>query len=253
MMYDHVKAALKAAIPAALLTPLLNHHRELRRALLTGDWEKCLVRGGKFAEVVMKIIHYLRTKNLVKSISVQKEIQEAEKDTSVSNEIRMMIPRHVRALYDHRSNRGGAHSSFDPNDMDSRMVVAAADWILGEFIRVCGGLRPSEAATLVQALISKRVPVIESIDGDLFPLMKKASARAEIGVILYSRYPERTERKQLLPWVSHSPANVRVSLNNMKKSKEVHENSSGLVLSSLGVRAVEDSIRSYLEKVQDDS
>lgn len=239
-MYDQVNSALKAAIPGALLTPMLDHHRELKRAFLTGDWEKCLVRGGKFAEVVMKIVHYLRTNNLVKSISVQKEIQEAEKDTSVSNEIRMMIPRHVRALYDQRSNRGGTHSSFDPNEMDSRVAASIADWIMAELLRLFGKASPDQAMSLVERLTRRQVPYVEEIDGDVVPLRPSVTARQDVGLVLYKRYPTRVTQPELRKWLSGSSSNaIAVAITRMKKTREVHVNQDGIVLTSRGLAAVE--------------
>lgn len=242
-MYQQVKSALKAAIPAALLTPLLDHHRELNRALLTGDWEKCLVRGGKFGETVMKIVHYIRTKKVVKGISVQTEIQDAEKDTSVSSEIRMTIPRHVRALYDLRSNRGGTHSSFDPNEMDSRVATSISDWLVAELLRLFGKASPDEAITLVEGLTRRQVPYVEEIDGDVIPLRPSVTARQDVGLVLYKRYPTRVTQPELRNWLSGTSSNaIAVAITRMKKTREVHVNQDGIVLTSRGLAAVEKEI-----------
>ncbi len=60
-MQDEIRSALTPPLPAALVGRLLEHHGEMRTALLAGDWEKVLLRGGKFAEAVMKLIHQQRT------------------------------------------------------------------------------------------------------------------------------------------------------------------------------------------------
>ena len=242
-MYDEVKSALKASIPAALLTPLLDHHRELNRALLTGDWEKCLVRGGKFAETVMKIVHYIRTNNVIKGISVQKEIQDAEKDTAVSTEIRMTIPRQVRALYDLRSNRGGTHTSFDPNEMDSRVAASIADWIMAELLRLFGRASPDEAISLVERLTRRQVAYVEEIDGDVVPLRPSLTARQDVGLVLYKRYPTRVTQPELRKWLSGTSSNsIAVAITRMKQTREVHVNQDGIVLTSRGLAAVEKEI-----------
>lgn len=242
-MYRHVKSALAATIPDPLLTSLLDHHGELKTALVTHDWEKCLVRSGKFAETVMKVIHYLRTGNIVKSISVQREIQDAERDTTASDEIRMTIPHHVRALYDHRSNRGGTHSSFDPNEMDSRAAVSMADWIIAELLRLYGQASPAEALAVVEALTRRRVPYVEEIDGELIPLKPDATVRQDIGLVLYKRYPSRVTQADLRRWISSAKANaIAVAVSRMKKAREVHVNGDGVVLTSRGLAAVEVEI-----------
>lgn len=242
-MYEQVKSALAPTIPDPLLTQLLDHHRQLKRALLTRDWEKCLLRSGKLAETVMKIIHYLRTNKVVRSVSVQQAIQDAEKDTRVSGEIRMIIPRHVRALYDHRSNRGGTHSSFDPNEMDCRVAVSIADWIVAELLRLFGKASPDQALALVEGLTRRQVPYVEEVDGDLVPLRPSATVRQDLGLVLYKRYPDRVAQADLRKWLTGAKPNaIAVTVHRMKKDREIHVNAEGIVLTSRGVAAVEADI-----------
>ena len=242
-MYREVKSALAAAIPDPVLTQLLDHHRELKRALLTRDWEKCLLRSGKMAETLMKFIHYLRTQKVVKSVSVDKEIQQAENDASLPREIRATVTRHVRVLYEHRSNRGGTHTSFDPNEMDSRVAASVSDWTLAELLRLYGQLSPDDALSLVQALTRRQVPYVEDIDGDLVPLRPAATIRQDIGLVLYKRYPGRVTQADLRKWLTGSKANaIAVAIHRMKKGREVHVNGEGIVLTSRGLAAVEADI-----------
>ena len=93
------------------------------------------MRGGKFGEAIMKATHFLQTGKVVQRISVDSEINEVAKRTDLPDSIRLLIPRAVRVLYDHRSHRGGAHSyPFDPNLMDCTLVSSIADWVLSELI-----------------------------------------------------------------------------------------------------------------------
>jgi hypothetical protein len=242
-MYEEVKSALKAAIPAPLLAQLLDHHRELKRALLTRDWEKCLVRSGKLAETVMKLIHFLRTGKIVKAISVDKEIQEAEKDATIPREVRITIPRHVRVLYEHRSNRGGTHTSFDPNEMDSGTAASVADWVIAELLRLYGQVSPDEAMHLVEGLIRRQVPYVEEIDGDLVPLAPATTVRQDVGLVLYKRHPTRVAQADLRKWLAGATPNaIAVTIHRMKKDREIHANQDGIVLTSRGLAAVEADI-----------
>jgi hypothetical protein len=244
MTYDRVRSLLEKTIPPVLVHHLLTHHHDLKVAFLTGDSERCLLKGGKVAEVVMKIVRFFRDGSQAKSISVDSEIKLAENAGNLLPELRTLVPRHARVLYDHRSKRGGGHTSFDPNDMDSHLVVAVADWVLGELLRLYGGMQPDEASGLVRALVGRQVPLVEEIDGDFVALLARASAREEIELVLWRRYPARTSVAELNRWLpTHSANSIRAALTRMKQAKDVHANEDGTVLTAKGLGSVEEKLR----------
>ncbi|MGD0765501.1 MAG: hypothetical protein ABR978_04275 [Dehalococcoidia bacterium] len=233
---EQVRSLLAASVPEKLLDELLEHYQASKAAFMARDWEKCLLRGGKLAEAVMKIIHFLRTGDVVSSIKLEAEIQEAEK-SSLPEEVRLLIPRHVRPLYDHRSKRGGGHGSFDPNPLDATMVVALGDWLVGELIRLYGKTSPEAALRLVGSLTARLVPLVEEIDGDLLVHKRDASCRQELQLMLYVRHPERTPRAQLYGWLkNHKRNNIDVTLTRMARANEIHTNADGIVLTAAGIQ-----------------
>lgn len=243
IVLEEVKSALSARIPPDIVGAILQYHTSIKNCLRLEDWERCLLHGGKFAEEVMKVLHYVRTKRLVDSISIDSEAKELEKCTQLPDPVRILIPRALRVVYDHRNKRGGAHASFDPNAMDSALVASLCDWILGELVRVYCTQNPEMALKFVTAVTTKSVPLVEHIDGDFIVLKEKTSAREEIGWILYERYPERTTTEQLKNWMpDHSANNISVTLRNMRKKKLVHYNSAGFVLTTLGIKTTEDEL-----------
>lgn len=243
-MLDQIRTKLVTHIHIRIVEEILDHYQVLKAASQVQDWEKCILRGGKFAEAVMKAIHFVRTGEAVARISVETETNDVAQRKELPAEIRLFIPRAVRVLYDHRSQRGGAHSvSFDPNPMDAALVCSVGDWILGEFVRLYWTDDPQRAMGIVNALISKGVPFVERIDEDYIVLRPGTSARQEMSFILYSCYPQRTTLAQLIKWMPYqSPENIRTSLNNMQKAKEVHRNKDGVLLTQLGIRVVEQKM-----------
>lgn len=242
-MLEYIKADLTAHIDSSIVNEILEHHNALKTAFRLQDWEKCLVRGGKFAEAVIKALHFIRTGIFKKQILVDSEIKELNMLSDLPEWIRLLIPRAVRVLYDHRSRRGGAHGSFEPNAMDCCMVVPIADWILGELVRIYCITDTDLATKFVIGITSKSVPVVERIGEDYVVLKRGLSARQEIGYILYSRYPERTTRTQLGKWITnHSSTNITNTLSNMRKTKLVHYNNEGAILTVAGLRSFEDEI-----------
>lgn len=239
-MLDYIKAELETRIPSTIVEKILSHHNALKTAFRLQDWEKCLVRGGKLSETIMRAIHFMRTEKDIKQISVDTEINEIGKRNDFPESIRLLIPRAVRVLYDHRNRRGGAHSSFDPNAMDCAMIVSIADWVIGELVRVYCTSDPKKAMKFVIGVTARTIPVVEKIGEDYVVLQKEISARLEISWILYSRYPERTTSEQLEKWIpDHSEDNISTTLRNMRKSKLVHFDSVGYVLTTAGLLDVE--------------
>ncbi|MBI4596410.1 MAG: hypothetical protein HY730_08555 [Candidatus Tectomicrobia bacterium] len=239
-MLNEIKAELTRHIDAKIVDEILVHHNALKIAVRMQDWEKCLLRGGKFGEAVMRAIHFIRTGQVTQQVHVESEISEVGKRSDLPESIRLLIPRAVRLLYDLRSKRGGAHGSFDPNAMDCAVVVAIADWTIGELVRVYCTADPERAMKFVAGITAKSIPIVERIEEDYVVLSKGASARQEIGFLLYSRYPERTTTAQLRKWTpNHSAANLSSSLANMRKAKLVHCNSDGALLTTAGIRAIE--------------
>lgn len=243
-MLDEIRTKLIPHIDIRIVEEMLDHYQVLKTASQVQDWEKCILRGGKFTEAVMKAIRFVRTGEAVDRISIEPETNAVAQRTDLPAEIRLFITRAVRVLYDHRSQRGGAHSfSFDPNPMDAALVSSVADWILGEFVRLYWTDDPQQAMQIVTELISKGVPFIERIDEDYIVLRPGTSARHEISFILYSRHPQRTTPSQLIKWMPYqSPENIRTSLNNMQKAKEVHRNKDGVLLTQLGIQVVGQKI-----------
>ena len=250
-MLDNIRNQLAKYIDNVIVGEILEHYRALKAAYQLQDWEKCLIRGGKFSESVMKAIHFLRSGEVMRRISIESEINSTLKETSLPDSVRLLIPRAIRVLYDHRSQRGGAHAyPFNPNGMDAILVSSTADWILGEIVRLYYTPDPDGALTIVKALTSKSVPFVEYIDGDYVVLRQNAPAREEIGFILYSRYPNRTTTPQLKRWIAdHSPRSIAISLQRMEKAKLIHRNNEGFILTTLGIHKVEEEIQPTLEVV----
>jgi hypothetical protein len=242
-MLDAIKAELAQHIDSKIIDNIFEHHIATKKAFYLHDFEKCLVRAGKLGETVMKATHFIRTNKLIQQVQVETEINELYKRGDLPESIRLLIPRTIRILYDHRSKRGGAHGSFDPNVMDCAMIVPVADWILGELIRLYCTAAPDRAMKFVIGITAKSIPYVERIGEDYVVLLKGASARQEIAYIFYTRYPTRTTTSELIKWIpNHSPANIRLSLANMRKAKSVHSDSNGHLLTATGIEAVEQEM-----------
>jgi hypothetical protein len=242
---DELRMALSTQFPPGKVNEIFIHYDTLTRSAQLGDYEKCLVNGGKFVEAVLKCLHYRRTQTETDSLKAEEEVKALENATSLDISERMTIPRTLRLIYEHRNKRGGAHNtSFDPNEMDSVFVVAAAKWVMEELTRLYLMSNSQAASTLVANLLVKEIPLVEEIDDDFVILRPGLSARIQLEILLYKIYPARRPIKDLIAWIkqNHSEHNVRVTLGQMKIKALVHENADGWMLTAQGVHEAETEL-----------
>lgn len=246
---NEVVAVLTGWFGAAGATEVLKHFTALKNALQVGDFEKTLLRCGKFVEAVLRGFSYARTGASPKNIHVGKRLTALENDQSLDGEARSLIISHLRTLNAFRNKRGGGHSSFDPMRFDAQGAAGAATWTLVELLRLAGDGDEHHAERLATAVAATSIPFIEVIDGTPLVLIPGASARTEILLTLYSRYPETVARRDLGDWLKPiASSNVTNSLNRLQRDKLVFSGTNGLTLTRLGVRAAEDAIASQVRE-----
>jgi len=243
-LLDKLRAALSTKFPASKVDEVLDHYNILKRAARLDQYETCLVNGGKFVEAVLKCLHYLQTGREVNSVKVDEIVRQLENVAGLNDFERLTIPRILRAIYECRNKRGGAHnSSFDPTKMDCAFVVAASNWVMEELARLYLTNDPLAAQTLVENLLVKELPMVEEIDGDYVILESDLPARIQLELMLYHHYPQRCTVKDLIRWIhNHSANNVRTTLRNMKRKNLLHENEFGWKFTEAGVREAEAEI-----------
>lgn len=212
---------------------MLKHFSGATAFYAKGDWEHCIGKTGKFVEVVLKCIHYSTTGHYITTIKVGTEIDRLENlpKKSFDPTIRILIPRACRIIYAIASDRGGRHdrSDFDPNPMDASVGVSNMNWILGELIRYFypGKLQPREAQKIVESLVERKMPLVETVDDITYFHKKGIKPREILLLMLALAHPKRLERKQLVAnVVAHrfSKENARTTLNHLRRSLLIHEN-----------------------------
>ena len=246
-LFVELRTALSKIFPPAKVDEVFAYYESLRKDFRLDHYDNCLVNGGKFAEAVLKCLRYLRLGDVVDSLNAGEEIGElgrASSTTSLGDSQRLLIPRVLRIVYDHRNKRGGAHNtSFDPTKMDCTLVLALSSWVLEELSRLYLTNDPVAAQVLVSNLLTKELIFVEEIDGDYLVSHPKLPARIQIELLLYKHYPKRCLTKDLARWIhTHSEDNVRVSLRNMKEKNLIHENQDGWILAEGGIKEAEEEI-----------
>ena len=230
---------------------LVKYFTALTQNLEQGKWEDSLVNAGKFVEVSIKIILIHVGQNLPaneKDFKVGSSIDKIRQLGAVnlkSYGLRLQIPRACSFIYDITSNRGGRHHSneFDPNEMDASTVSTLCSWILAELVRFCASnnLSVDEAHKLVISITERRYPVFEEIEDRIYvDGTKHRSARQCALLILYRKYPNRTDKYDLYDLVEkngYQRSNCRKAVDSIKQY--IDETYDGIVLRKRGLKEAE--------------
>lgn len=186
--------------------------------------EQCLVKAGKFVEATLKAlyVHVGRTLPPPRKFKVEIIINHlANEDPRFDDTVRLLIPKACRFVFDLASNRGGRHDphEIDPNQMDATAAVSACSWVLAELVRhsAKGRLAPSEAQNLVAAVVERKYPLVEDIDGRVYLEKGEKSAVDVALATLLRRHPARVSRDELKETICrHAPRQgaPRFTINN---------------------------------------
>lgn len=181
-----------AGIPEGLRGPLLEEYNKLARNFREGRWEPAELNGGKFCEIVHTILRgYADGKFPAKPSKPRNMLaacQELEKCTNISRSARIQIPRILIALYEIRNNRNVGHvgADVDPNHMDATLVLSMSKWALSELVRIFHGVTTDEAASLVEALTERELPLIWRFGEHVRVLGQNLTAKDRTLALLYS-------------------------------------------------------------------
>jgi hypothetical protein len=180
-----------AGISGALSAKLIEEYLDIKKHFAMNDWGPGQLKGGRFAEVMLRIYQHLLGEPVTPfgSDIVPREktrvMNTVEGTSTIDNHIRQKTIPLVRLLLDFRNNRDVAHlGGFDANSMDALFVMTSATWMVCELVRVYGDYEMREAQKIVDALSVKEYPVIMEREGELFITRHDLNAKQEVLVLL---------------------------------------------------------------------
>jgi hypothetical protein len=182
---------LISGIPSQIGTKLIEEYLEIKKRFAMNDWGPGQLKGGRFAEVVLRAYQHLLADAVTpfgtdivaaEKTRIMNRVQSAG---TVDEHVRQKTVPLVRLLLDFRNNRDAAHlGGFDANGMDTMFVMTCATWILCEFIRVYGGYAMPRAQEIVDSLSVKEYPVIIERNGEVFIARHDLDTKQEVLVFL---------------------------------------------------------------------
>lgn len=200
---------LTSRLPKELVRALLSCYREIKENFYLGKHEPSELNGGKFCEVVIRILeHEAYTKFTPLGVQIKNmgdKLRQFENATA-NDSVRFHIPRVVNGIYNVRNKRGVGHVGGDvsPNQADATLVATSCDWILAELVRIHYTIPLAEAQKIVDALVQRRLPIVFEIGGRKRVLNPKLKFNQKVLLVLASEHPAEVRDKTLFEWVEHS-------------------------------------------------
>lgn len=221
---------VSAGMPTTLAHEVLEAFVEAKRRFYLNDFMPNAVEGGRFSEAVLRVMQWASVGKFT-SLSDPKFKADVVINTlaalpagSQPESIRLHIPRAVRVIYDIRNKRNTAHLSdgIDPNLQDASIVVAILGWVLSELVRLYHSVSANEAQSMIDALVSREVPMIQVFDGKP-RLLQTVGASDHILILAYWAGEAGVGRKELTSWLPTAMrANVLRTLAQLHARHVLH-------------------------------
>ena len=192
--------------------PLIKAYIELKRRNSEAQYDAAGISAGKFCEVLIRLLQSEITGNYIPfGDSIGNMADECRKlitsaKSSAVESLRIIIPRALIFLYTIRNKRGIGHigGDVDANKIDLSAIVATADWIICELIRVYHGLSLEEAQDLVDGISIKSIPAIWEVAGKKRVLKAALTSQQQTLLLLYSDIEIAILSEDLCSWVEYT-------------------------------------------------
>jgi hypothetical protein len=215
-MLDAIRASLSAAYDARLVSDLLETYAAAKQNFYFGGNRLSGVEAGRFCEAVLRMLEFrafgafTHLGTQIDSDGVIRKLGQIPAALQPDS-IRLHIPRAVRLVYDIRNKRDVAHlaDGIDANVQDATLVAGVVDWIVAELVRLHHVVSGDEAQRVVNELVRRRAPVVETLDGEPMVLRADLKAGDHVIVLLYDRGENGATKEELQKW---SPPSMRANM-----------------------------------------
>lgn len=238
---------LKDKFGAKHVDAIVRHFQRLVEDYQKRRWEDSITNGGRFIEANLKALwaHAGEAVPTGKAFKAGNLVDQLASKTALGDSVRLTIPRACRFVYEIASNRGARHDAdeIEANEMDASAVLATCSWILAEMVRYSQkGLDLAQAKATVDAVMKRRYPFIEEIDGRVYVDIARSAREAAL-LILWHKYPNRVSEADLTDMVERHGYKQENAERAVERVSGVVDNDAGrLRLRNSGVREAEELI-----------
>jgi hypothetical protein len=214
------------------------------------------ISAGKFCESVLRLLQqeltgsYIPFGNHIRNFVEECRALEKLQKSSGLEALRIIIPRSLMFIYTIRGKRGIGHvgGDIDANIVDINTITTVSNWIICELIRIYHGLSLEEAQSIIETLISRRIPLIWEVMGKKRVLRNDLTYKQKTLLLAYTTPDEGILVEDLFSWSEYSNFYdyKKHVLKPLHKDKliEYDEDTGSIIISPLGIKEVENKILS---------
>lgn len=232
-----------------LAEKMLEEATALEEAFLQRKWKYSELDGGRFAEVSARIVYSADSANL----SLNKGVDDCLKYVD-NQQVQHYFPepqaaihlsKVIRSVYKLRSQRGAVHVSptYTANELDSRLIVESARWILAEILRIFAKADRDEVVAVMRDLARFPQPLVRAYEG--VPILQHVSFTTEQEVLAHLFFSrDGYTVAELVKIIPKDATGVRRAVNKLVSGsvRQVVSRSGRLVITDLGVARIEAKI-----------
>lgn len=232
-----LESLLGSRLPADLAKELVSDFLQIRHDVAS----RTLGRSspGKFVESVVQALQHLERGSFDKQPSVDDYLKNLEsRPIYLPDGLRICAGRIARAMYTLRNKRNILHKGdVDPNEYDLRFLVAAAQWVMAEFVREFSGSTMQQAGTLIAQVQAPVGALVEDF-GKKRIVHGHLSAKEEILVLLHSHHPQEIAVATIVASLDRRDASaVKRAIRELWRTKHIEGSvSAGYRLTSPGMQ-----------------
>lgn len=246
-------AELVPPLDAQLAEQLISEYMSLERRYVLSDYEPATLDGGQFAEVASRIIYHQDSGNLNKRRGVDRCLSYIEDPTSQNShnfperKSSLHLCKVLRSIYKFRSDRGAVHidPEYTANQLDAKLVVDNARWVLSEVLRVFWTGDRAIVAQTIREIIEYDVPIVADYEGRLLVQSTVCTTEEEVLILLYYAGESGLSRSQLGVYVEKVASAITKALKSLtsnSKRQVIQLKNKNYRLTDLGIIRVLDEL-----------
>jgi len=246
--------ALLPHIPRDIANALQKEFADLESRFARRDWGPAELNAGRFAEAVLRFLEWKESGRqytpVGKHLNRQRILKEVRVNSSLPDGLRFHVSLCSEILMDIRNKRDVAHlgAVVDVDEMDARLLLRLASWVVAEIVREEGNLSARDAQALIDRLSSRNLSLVEEVEGDLVVVATNLPAIQRALVALYHLYPRPMEMGLLRVTIGYqNSTRFREMIADQAKKGIVHLKAKKVYLTAKGAAWVDKNIDMRLE------
>lgn len=239
---------LKKNLDPTLVQQLVAEFIALEKSYSLMRWKYSELDGGRFCEVVARIVYSVDSKNINRSKTVDDCLRYIENNKIPHNfpEPRSVlhIARVLRATYKLRSQRGAVHVSpvYTADEIDSKLIVENCRWLMVEILRMFSDEDKEKAVEVIKEISRFEHPVVRVFDSKKLVQSTSFSAQEEVLLLLHNSEPETMSVDELVKSIPKHSSGVRKAIKILESGRvrQIIKIDQDYKITDLGLNRVEE-------------